>query len=319
MREVSRATVVLGIVLAGALILAQARDSLAMTNGLVWGSQKAVQGVQTVVAGMGRVIDEIFYEASAWAAEARESARPQGRDGSAQQVADFVWRGAVGTGQTLEIKGVNGGIIAERASGTEIEVRAEKSGRRSDPDEVRIEVVEHESGVTVCAVYPSSRGSDNTCEAGSEGRNNIRGNDVRVTFYVRVPDNVGFLASTVNGNVDVHDLASDVDAKSVNGDIEISTTGFAEASTVNGSIDAAMEEYDVTAGLSFSTVNGSISLDLPDDVDADVDARWVNGRLESDLPLVLRGRASRRSAEGVLGEGGPELNLRTVNGSIHVF
>ena len=173
--------------------------------------------------------------------------------------------------------------------------------------------------MTVCAVYPSSRGRDNTCEAGSGSRNNIRNNDVRVTFYVSVPENVAFLGSTVNGDVEVLDLASDVGATSVNGDIEISTTGFAEASTVNGFIEAAMERYDISEGLSFSTVNGSISLDLPDDVDADVDAQWVNGSLDSDLPLAIIGRVSRRSAQGVLGEGGPELNLRTVNGSIHVF
>ena len=70
------------------------------------------------------------------------------------------------------------------------------------------------------------------------------------------------------------------------------------------------------SNLSFSTVNGSISLDLPDDVDADLDARWVNGRLETDLPLELIRRVSGRSARRVLGDGGPELNLRTVNGSI---
>ena len=80
-----------------------------------------------------------------------------------------------------------------------------------------------------------------------------------------------------------------------------------------------MERYNIEAGLSFSTVNGSISLDLPDDVNADLDARWVNGRLEADLPFRLIGRVSRHSAKGVLGEGGPELNLKTVNGSIHVF
>jgi hypothetical protein len=44
MRGVSREALAAGIVVAGVLILAQARDGLAMTNGLVWGSQKAVQG-----------------------------------------------------------------------------------------------------------------------------------------------------------------------------------------------------------------------------------------------------------------------------------
>ena len=319
MRGVSRAAVVAGIVVAGALTLGQARDSGAMTNGLVWGSQKVVQGAQRVVSGMGRVVAGIFHEHPAWGADAPVYTPRHDRDGSAQEVADFVWHGTVEVGQTVQIKGVNGAIIAERASGAEIEVRAEKRGRRSDPGEVRIEILEHGEGVTVCAVYPSSRGRENTCEAGSGGSNSVRNNDVQVTFYVSVPENVAFVGQTVNGDVEVRDLASDVGAKSVNGDIEISTVGFAEASTVNGSIDAAMERYDIASGLSFSTVNGSISLDLPDDVDADVDARWVNGRLESDLPLELIGRVSRNSAKGVLGQGGPELNLRTVNGSIHVF
>ena len=258
----------------------------------------------------------MLHEASIFLAPAYT--RQQSRDESNQEV-DFVWRGVVETGQTLQIKGVNGDIIAGRASGTEIEVRAEKRARRSDVDDVRIEVVEHADGVTLCAVYPSSRGRENTCEPGSGGGNSVRNVDVQVTFYVSVPANVAFLGSTVNGDVEVEDLASDVDVSSVNGDIEISTTGFAEATTVNGSIDAAMEQYDIENGLSFTTVNGSISLDLPDDVDADLDARWLNGRLEADLPFERIGRVSRRSARGVLGDGGPELHITTVNGSIHIY
>ena len=314
MRGVNRAAVVAGIVVAGVLTLAPARNGGAMTNGLVWGSQNVVQGARRVAAGMSRLVTEFFNQGAAPA-----YAQGQNRDELAQEIADFVWHGTVRTGQTVEIKGVNGDIIAQRAAGGEIEVRAEKRAGRSDVNAVRIEVVDHGEGVTLCAVYPSSRGRENTCEPGSGGRSNIRNNDVRVTFYVSVPENVAFRGSTVNGDVEVHDLASDVGAKSVNGDIEISTSGFAEASTINGSIDAAMERYNIEAGLSFSTVNGSISLDLPDDVNADLDARWVNGRLEADLPFRLIGRVSRHSAKGVLGEGGPELNLKTVNGSIHVF
>ena len=319
MKGVNRAAVVAGIVVAGVLTIAQARDGGAMTNGLVWGSQKVVQAAQGVIGAVAGLFSEEQASANDAPAGAAASAQPQDRTDAARESGDFVWQGAVGTGQTVEIKGVNGPIIADRAAGGAIEVRAEKRARRSDPSEVRIEVVEHRGGVTLCAVYPSSRGRENTCEPGSGGSNNVRNNDVQVTFYVSVPEGVGFVGGTVNGDVDVRDLASDVVATSVNGDIEISTTGFAEASTVNGSIEAAMERYDVDEGLSFRTVNGSISLDLPDDVDADVDASWVNGSLEADLPLTLIGRISRRSAQGVLGEGGPELNLKTVNGSIHVF
>jgi hypothetical protein len=315
MRGVNRAAVVAGIVMAGVLTIAQARDGGAMTNGLVWGSQKVVQVAQNVVGA----VTGLFSEQRASASDAPASAQQTEQREAAQQVGDFAWQGAVGMGQTVEIKGVNGPIIAQRATGSEIEVRAEKRERRSDPDEVRVEVVEHRGGVTLCAIYPPSRGRENTCEPGSGGSNNVRNNDVQVTFYVSVPEGVGFVGVTVNGDVEVRDLASDVVAMSVNGDIEISTTGFAEASTVNGSIEAAMEQYDVEAGLSFRTVNGSISLDLPDDVDADIDATWVNGSFEAASPLTATGRISRRSVQGILGEGGPELNLKTVNGSIHIF
>lgn len=317
MTGVNRAAVVAGIAVAVALTLARASEGDAMTGGLVRGSQSVVEGVRWAAVGTSRAVAGLFNRGRDRAA-APGYARRQSRDESNQE-ADFVWRGVVETGQTLQIKGVNGDIIAERASGEEIEVRAEKRARRSDVDDVRIVVVEHAGGVTLCAVYPSSRGRENTCEPGSGGHDSVRNVDVQVTFYVSVPDNVAFEASTVNGDVEVKDLASDVGVTSVNGDIEISTTGFAEATTVNGSIVAAMGRYDIEAGLSFRTVNGSISLDLPDDVDADLDASWLNGRLEADLPFERIGRVSRFSARGVLGDGGPELNVKTVNGSIHIF
>ena len=37
------------------------------------------------------------------------------------------------------------------------EVTATKTGRKSNPAEVEIRVVEHAEGVTICAVYPPAR------------------------------------------------------------------------------------------------------------------------------------------------------------------
>ena len=153
---------------------------------------------------------------------------------------------------------------------------------------------------------------------GEDGRMNTSRNDVRIDFFVQIPDRVDFAGRTVNGDVEAYDLGGDVLAVTVNGDIEISTTGFAEAETVNGSIDAEMGAPELRSGAEFSTVNGSITLDLHDDVDADIDANWLNGSFESDLPFSLQGRVSRRSARGTLGAGGPELELSTVNGSIRI-
>ncbi|MBI3667430.1 MAG: hypothetical protein HY236_14595 [Acidobacteria bacterium] len=42
----------------------------------------------------------------------------------------FPWRGRVAPGLAVEIKGINSNVSAEAASGNEVEVTAEKRGRR---------------------------------------------------------------------------------------------------------------------------------------------------------------------------------------------
>src|SRR5688500_4997905 len=57
---------------------------------------------------------------------------------------DFRWSGAMAAGQRIEIKGVNGAIRAEPASGNQVEVTAVKRrGRRGRAEDVRIERVTH--------------------------------------------------------------------------------------------------------------------------------------------------------------------------------
>ena len=135
------------------------------------------------------------------------------------------------------MKSVKGDVIVEWTSGNEIEVTATARARRSDPSEVRVEVVEHAEGVTICAVYPTPRGRrENYRGPGSDGRLNSRNNDTQVEFRIRLPDGVRFTGRTVNGDVEALGLASDVVLSAVNGAVDVSTTGYAEASTVNGSI-----------------------------------------------------------------------------------
>src|SRR5436309_12948653 len=82
---------------------------------------------------------------------------------------DFHWRGKIATGREIEIKGVNGDVRAVAGSGGETEVTATKRAKRSDPDDVKIEVVEHEGGGTICAVYPREGRRANGGPAGGGG------------------------------------------------------------------------------------------------------------------------------------------------------
>ena len=231
---------------------------------------------------------------------------------------DFQWHGRVAAGRTVEIKGVNGAIDASPAAGDEIQVTATRRGRRSDAAGVRIQVVEHAEGVTICAVYPDVDGRRNECAPGRGGHMSTRDNDVEVHFTVKVPRGVGFSPHTVNGDIEATDLEGDVEATTVNGSVEVSTSGRAEAQTVNGSIRASAGRSDWTSDVAFKTVNGSITVTLPASTAADVKAATVNGEIETDFPLTVSGRFSKRHLSGSIGGGGRSLELETVNGSIHL-
>ena len=232
---------------------------------------------------------------------------------------EFHWRSHLAPGLTLEIKGVNGDVRAEAASGGQVEVYATKRGRYSEPADVDIRVVEHDGGITICAVYPT-RGlqGQNQCRPGNGGGVSLVNNDVRVDFHVRVPKQVRFVGRTVNGAVEAESLGSAVEAYTVNGGIRISTASFATARTVNGSIRARLGSTDWRSHLDFHTVNGGIALELPRNASTDVLAQTVNGRIHTDFALNVRSRWMGKHLSGTLGRGGRELTLRTVNGGIEI-
>ena len=226
------------------------------------------------------------------------------------------WKKVVASGKTVSIHGLIGDITATPASGNEVEVVARKSGRRGDVREVEIEVVEHEDGVAICAIYPTFR--DHQCYP-HRGINSDGDNDVSVDFEVRLPRGVEFNGSTVTGTVRATGLTADVVASSVSGDVRVSTTGLVKASTVSGSISARMGRTDWQSSLRFSTVSGDIVLEMPDNLNTDVEMTTVSGGLESDWPMTMNGRRfSPRNLSGRIGTGGRELKLTTVSGDVEL-
>jgi len=234
------------------------------------------------------------------------------------RTSDFRWQGKVAAGRTIEIKGVNGSIQATGSSGEDVEVVATRRGRRSDPESVQIKTFEHEGGITVCALYPSTDSArPNECLPGDKGRINSRNNDVNVEFVVKVPAGVRLAARTVNGAVDASGLSADADVETVNGSVKVQTSGVARAQTVNGSVQASMGRADWSSDLEIKTVNGSIRVTLPRLASTTLDAETVNGSIVSDFS-VNNGTVTRRRLRGTIGSGGRGMSLETVNGSIHI-
>jgi hypothetical protein len=262
-----------------------------------------------------KLLRSLFLFALTLACAAATSAAPQ--DGN-----EFRWQGMIADGKAIEIKGVNGEVRAEAASGNQVEVVATKRAWRSDPQSVNIRLVEHPNGVTICAVYPRRDGAPGRCEPGGGGQN-AHDNDVKVEFTVRVPAGVRFIGRTVNGSVTAKSLGSNVEAYTVNGNVKVSTAGHAQARTVNGSIAVACGRADWNEALEFNTVNGSIELSLPESAQTEIQARTVNGSISTELPLFVRGTLNTRRLDGVIGgsgesRSGRQLKMETVNGSIRV-
>src|SRR5262249_17207056 len=206
-------------------------------------------------------------------------------------------------------------------SGDQAQVMAEKSGPRAE--QIKIEVVPSSEGVTICAVYPSNvfgGSSSGKCDSGGHwNSSNVRGNQTKVHFTVLVPQKVQIRGTKVNGGINKEDMHGEVRANTLNGSVNVSTTSWAEVSTVNGSVHASMGDAAWKGSLKISSVNGAIELRMPDDLNADVSFNSVNGSLSSDFPLTISSNwPVGHTAEGQVGRGGRELVIQTVNGSVQL-
>jgi len=89
--------------------------------------------------------------------------------------------------------------------------------------------------------------------------------------------------------------------------------------TGDGGIEAEVERgSSVTAGWSLRSGDGGITLRLPDDLGAELDAHTGDGHITLDFPVTMAGTVSPSSVRGRLGAGGPPLKVQTGDGSIHL-
>lgn len=231
------------------------------------------------------------------------------------------WAWKIPAGAWITVRSLNGRITAHRADGDSVTVTATKRVRRGDPAYVRYDVQRYGDGgqnVLVCALW----GDDATCSpTGYDSRNDSRdrSNQVAVDFDVGVPAGVKVGAHTVNSEVTITGVTSEVRANTVNGRVNVETDGGpVSAGSVNGSVHASMLHYHPTQDMRFSTVNGSVVVELPDDVNANVELTTVNGRFTTDFPVTLSGHIDPRHLRATLGKGGPLITMRTVNGNVEL-
>ena len=255
----------------------------------------------------------------------------------------WTWDGRVESGRWFRLSSVNGPVTVEPSNDNMIHVRAEKEVGRGSVSDVAFQVIQSGGDVRICALWRRdvcdedglhSRRRDDDDDDRDRDRDR---RDVKVRFIVRIPSGVRLSAGTVNGEMRVRDLSSDVRASTVNGGVEVRNVGGevrattvnggvdvttrngpVEATTVNGSVNVRMAALRNDGDMRFSTVNGNIIVETPPSLDARVSLSTLHGSISSDYPVQITGRFGPRRASGTIGRGGREIEMGTVNGSIEL-
>lgn len=123
-------------------------------------------------------------------------------------------------------------------------------------------------------------------------------------------------ASTTGGSIRLEDVTGNVEARTSGGEIRIEEVeGEVDAETTGGSIRVS---WTAAPAGELRTTGGNIEVELPEDSGVQLQARTLGGHVEIDDDLMFSGRAERNHADGQLGAGGPNLDLRTTGGSVRI-
>jgi hypothetical protein len=129
------------------------------------------------------------------------------------------------------------------------------------------------------------------------------------------------VAHTSNGRIQTEGLLGSLDASTSNGGIrgEVARgTRDVRAETSNGPIELTLPS-DFTAEVHAHTSNSGITLHLPVEINARVSAHTSNSSISSEFEIRSQGSISKHQVDGVIGSGGPLLDLSTSNGGIRLL
>lgn len=159
--------------------------------------------------------------------------------------------------------------------------------------------------------------------------------DYSYDFKLRVPSGVKLHASTINnGRIRITNMNVIERSGNINGPIMIDGANeAANISTINGNIDITFSSRP-TNDSRFNTINGDITLELPSDFSAEVQAKSMQGDLYSDFdyeripPKVKKTEERKGSATTfkiqqttsvkIGPSDGPQFQFETLNGNMYL-
>jgi hypothetical protein len=129
----------------------------------------------------------------------------------------------------------------------------------------------------------------------------------------------GLTAHTGDGSIHVQNVVGGIDADTGDGSVEVDgRLEGVKVRTGDGSVDVHAAPGSSKAGdWDIVTGDGSVTLALPEDFGAELDAHTGDGRVDMDgIAVTVNGTISKSTIRGRIGNGGRQLRVRTGDGSI---
>jgi len=205
-------------------------------------------------------------------------------------------------------------------------------------DNIEIEIVSQPRNLKINTHYPALSWVKNA----------------RVDYQIWIPQTCAVELESVSGSIQMDDHLNRLYAKTVSGSIKLNQImGNLELKTVSGLISATKINGEIRAGsvsgsltlrdcqgsfpdlhstsgsilaeltaieqdapaMSLNTVSGDINLNLPGDASFDLDMKTVSGKISSKFKVLVES-VKKNQLQGEVGNGGINIELRTISGDI---
>src|SRR5215210_404605 len=219
-------------------------------------------------------------------------------------------------GGRVGLSNINGAVKVQTWERSEVKVDAVKRAYTAERlREAQIKVDASSNRVRIETEYPES--SLHWSNRDSERHEN----PASVEYTLTVPRGVHIdEINLINGNLNIAGLTGPVKASSINGRVTAAgLSGPVNLSVINGRLEATLDHLAESGSVNLQSVNGSLVVTIPSDANATLRANTVHGGISNDFNLPVRvGEYVGRNLEGRIGQGGADVRLSNVNGSVQI-
>ena len=210
---------------------------------------------------------------------------------------------------TFRIEGINGNVDVVGVVGTEtFMIRGERqvwsesvADAQDYLDRLEVVVTELANDIVLRTVQPS----------------NTNGRNLVVNYELTVPARLIAQLVNINGNVTAQLMDNTVSVTNINGNVTLDDIlGDQNVMLTNGNVVSQTSILAPGGVIDLETVNGNVTLDIPQNTSAQFSAHLVNGTITTSGLVLLNPVSTVTSLTGTLGGGQGIIDLRTVNGNI---